>query len=72
MNATASPVSIPDKNVEPEFNQVFRTKSQNGKCRGKRKKIKQNHEKTIRQIKKWSILRDNRSDPSKNQWMIYA
>ena len=39
MNATASPVSIPDKNVEPEFNQVFRTNSQNGKCRGKRKKL---------------------------------
>ena len=71
MNATASPVSIPDKNVEPEFNQVFRTNSE-WEMQRKEKKIKQNHEKTIRQIKKWSIVRDNRSDPSKNQWMIYA
>lgn len=71
MNAAASPVSIPDKNVEPEFNQVFRTNSE-WEMQRKEKKIKQNHEKTIRQIKKWSIVRDNRSDPSKNQWMIYA
>lgn len=46
MNATASPVSIPDKNVEPEFNQVFRANSQNGKCRGKRKKLN----KTMRKL----------------------
>lgn len=30
------------------------------------------HEETIRQIKRWKLLRDNWSDPSKNQWMIYA
>ena len=39
-------IGIPDKNVEPEFNQVFRANSQNGKCRGKRKKLN----KTMRKL----------------------
>ena len=42
----ALPVSIPDNNVEPEFNQVFRTNSQNGKCREKRNKLN----KTMRKL----------------------
>lgn len=42
----------------------------------KAEQILKTHEETIRQIKRIlrrrKLLRDNWSDPSKNQWMIYA
>lgn len=38
----------------------------------KEEQVLKTHEETIRQIKRRKLLRHNWSDPSKNQWMIYA